>query len=50
MLFSYIDEIPVWIPITALIMWPTTVIILAVVLLSHHRKHWAPLREVRWVP
>lgn len=42
------DDFSVWISITAVAVWPTTVIVLCVWLLLHYRKHWAPLREVRW--
>lgn len=43
------DDFPVWVPITAVVVWPTTAIVLAVAALTYYRKKWAPLREVRWV-
>jgi hypothetical protein len=42
------NDIPLWVSITAVVLWPTTAICLAVMVLMYYRKHWAPLREVQW--
>ncbi|MEV4755820.1 hypothetical protein AB0J86_12010 [Micromonospora sp. NPDC049559] len=47
-LLARADDFPVWVSITAMVVWPTTAIVLAVTGLMYYRKHWAPLREARW--
>jgi hypothetical protein len=42
------DALPVWVPIVAVVCWPSTATALAVMGLMYYRKNWAPLREVRW--
>lgn len=47
-LLARADDFPFWAPIAAVVVWPTTAILLAVTALTHYRKHWAPIREVYW--
>jgi hypothetical protein len=42
------DDMPLWLPITAVCVWPTLAIVLAVTGVGYYRKHWAPLRTVNW--
>jgi hypothetical protein len=48
LLLARADDFPFWVPITALVLWPTAAIVLVVMALMYYRKHWAPMRKVRW--
>jgi hypothetical protein len=42
------DDVPIWLPLTAVCVWPTLAIVLAVAGVGYYRKHWAPRRAPRW--
>ncbi|RZS43384.1 hypothetical protein EV193_102363 [Herbihabitans rhizosphaerae] len=48
LLLARADDLPLWVTFTAVAVWPITAILIAVSALSHYRKNWAPVREVRW--
>jgi hypothetical protein len=47
-LFTWVDDLPVWIPLAAVVVWPIVAITVTVFVLMHYRDHWAPLRQPRW--
>jgi hypothetical protein len=42
------DDLPFWVSLGAVLLWPITVIALAVAGLAFYRNRLAPIRDVRW--
>jgi hypothetical protein len=47
-LLARADDLPFWLPLVALVVWPLTTIPLTVAMLMYYRDYLAPRREPRW--